>query len=70
MLCSMQAMWTRIAGQVLSRNIPAVFNYRALGFAHVGTLHRATQNAVTGAIDDVLIFELLKENWTGGAEQG
>lgn len=58
----------RIAAHVLSRNLPSVFNYRLLGFAHVGTLHRATRNSATGEVEDVLIFELLRENWRAGEE--
>lgn len=56
----------RIGGQVLARNHPAVFNYKSLGFSHVGTLHRAAQNAATGGPEDVLLFELLRENWRPG----
>jgi len=53
----------RIEGNVDARNHPSVFNYRALGFTHVGTLHRVTQNRETGERSDFLLMELLREDW-------
>lgn len=45
----------RIEARVAARNVPSVFNYRRLGFAHVGTLHRALPDG-----QDILVFELLR----------
>lgn len=55
----------RFIGQVQARNFPSVFNYRKLGFAHVGTFHRMRWDPVSGSANDVLVFELLSENWRG-----
>lgn len=56
----------RFSSQVNARNFPSIFNYRRLGFDHVGTLHRAQGDPSTGAVSDMLVFELLRENWKGG----
>lgn len=58
----------RISAQVEARNFPSVFNYRKLGFAHVGTLHRAKADPATGEVYDLLIFELMRENWKKSGE--
>ena len=56
----------RFASMVLARNFPAVFNYQKLGFKHVGTLHRARRDPVSGERFDILIFELLRQDWPPG----
>ena len=53
----------RFAAAVNARNLPSVFNYRKLGFRHVGTLHRAKSNPVTGEVFDMVLFELFREDW-------
>lgn len=54
----------RICCEVSPRNMPSVFNYRKLGFAHVGTLHKARCDPTTGITSDTLVFELLRDDWT------
>ncbi len=51
------------SSRVAADNAPSIFTYRRLGFAHVGTLHRERANPDTGAPLDILIFEMLKEDW-------
>ncbi|MEP2944078.1 MAG: GNAT family protein [Hyphomicrobiales bacterium] len=53
----------RIYSQVNARNFPSIFNYRKHGFTYVGTMHRVKQDKVTGAIHDILIFEMFREEW-------
>lgn len=53
----------RFYGQVMARNFPSVFNYRKLGFSHVGTLHRCRLDKATGDVQDMLIFEMFREEW-------
>lgn len=44
-------------------NLPSVFTYRKLGYAHVGTLHRERSDPETGEPIDILLFEMLKDDW-------
>ena len=53
----------RLYGQVMARNFSSIFNYRQLGFAHVGTLHRLRLDKATGEVQDMLIFEMFREQW-------
>ena len=53
----------RLSSQVNARNFPSIFNYRKHGFTHVGTVHRVNQDKVTGAIHDMLIFEMFRDEW-------
>jgi RimJ/RimL family protein N-acetyltransferase len=53
----------RFWSSVESRNFASVFNYRKLGFEHVGTLHRARSNPVGGEVFDMLVFELMASDW-------
>ena len=53
----------RFFGSVLARNIPSVFNYRKLGFKHVGTLRRMQQDPVSGEVFDLCMFELFRDEW-------
>jgi RimJ/RimL family protein N-acetyltransferase len=48
---------------VEARNMASVFNYRTLGFTHVGTLRRLKRDPVTGEVFDFLIFELMSADW-------
>lgn len=53
----------RICCTVQARNTASVFNYKKLGFKHVGTLHQAQCDPVSGELFDTLIFELLRADW-------
>ena len=53
----------RFCGYVNARNFASVFNYRKLGFTHVGTLHRVTADPVSGDVHDMLIFEMFRKDW-------
>jgi RimJ/RimL family protein N-acetyltransferase len=53
----------RFCCMVQARNAASVFNYKKLGFKHVGTLHRAHCDPVSGELFDMLIFELLRDDW-------
>jgi RimJ/RimL family protein N-acetyltransferase len=53
----------RFCCTVNARNAASVFNYKKLGFKHVGTLHEAQYDPVSGALFDMLIFELLRADW-------
>ena len=53
----------RFCCTVAARNTASVFNYKKLGFRHVGTLHQAQYDPVTGELIDTLIFELLRADW-------
>ncbi|MEW9806533.1 GNAT family N-acetyltransferase [Mesorhizobium sp. ZMM04-5] len=53
----------RLCCTVNARNIASVFNYKKLGFRHVGTLHQAHYDPVSKELFDTLIFELLKSDW-------
>ncbi len=56
----------RFCGAVNARNLPSVFNYRKLGYRHVGTLHRSKSDPVTGDVFDMIVFELFREDWDQG----
>src|SRR4029079_15799302 len=51
----------RFYGIVESRNLASIYNYRRLGFDHVGTWHRHKQDPVSGQVYDMVHFELLRE---------
>ena len=53
----------RLCCTVTARNAASVFNYKKLGFKHVGTLHQAQCDPVSGELFDTLIFELLRADW-------
>ena len=53
----------RFCCTVTARNAASVFNYKKLGFKHVGTLHQAQCDPVSGEIFDTLIFEMLRSDW-------
>jgi len=53
----------RICSTVQARNTASVFNYKKLGFKHVGTLHNAQCDPVSGELFDTLVFELLRADW-------
>ncbi len=53
----------RFCCSVNARNVASIFNYKKLGFNHVGTLHKAQFDPVSGELFDTLIFELLRGDW-------
>ena len=53
----------RLCCTVQARNAASVFNYKKLGFKHVGTLHQAQRDPVSGELFDMLVFELLRADW-------
>jgi RimJ/RimL family protein N-acetyltransferase len=53
----------RFSSRCEATNLPSVFTYRKLGYHHVGTLHRERPHAVTGKPVDLLLFEMLKDDW-------
>ncbi|MBL8578056.1 MAG: GNAT family N-acetyltransferase [Mesorhizobium sp.] len=53
----------RLYAEVAASNLPSVFNCQKLGFANVGTLHRAQCDPATGQVHDMLIFEMFREEW-------
>ena len=53
----------RFIGSCQARNSASVFNYRRLGYDHVGTRLAARRNPVTGTPIDVLDFEMTKARW-------
>lgn len=53
----------RFCCTVQARNTASVFNYKKLGFKHVGTLHNAQCDPVSGELYDTLVFELLRADW-------
>ena len=59
----------RVCCTVNARNMPSVFNYKKLGFTHVGTLHRAQCDPVSGEVFDTLIFELMRADWNKQGKQ-
>ncbi len=59
----MYAPVDRFCGYVNARNFASIFNYRKLGFTHVGTLHRVTSDPVSGDVHDTLIFEMFRKEW-------
>ncbi len=58
----------RIQGQVEGRNFASIFNYRNLGFAHVGTLHQCTWNTAEDVPADQLMFEMMEDDWRNRSE--
>ena len=44
-------------------NVTALLFYKKLGFKHVGTLHQAQRDPVSGELFDMLVFELLRADW-------
>jgi RimJ/RimL family protein N-acetyltransferase len=53
----------RFIASINGRNMASIFNYRRLGFSHVGTLHRQYSDPVTGEIIDIVNFEIFRPEW-------
>lgn len=58
-----QKVIDRLCCTVNARNVASVFNYKKLGFKHVGTLHQAQYDPVSCELFDTLVFELLRADW-------
>lgn len=56
----------RFFGIVEARNAASIFNYRRLGFDHVGTWHRSRQDEATGEVFDLVNFEIFRDKWVAG----
>ena len=59
----------RLYAYVFARNLPSIFNYRKFGFTHVGTLHRCRRDAATGEVNDMLFFEMFRDEWLARRER-
>lgn len=57
----------RFCGSTSTRNTASIFNYRRLGFEHVGTSHRESVHPISGDVLDVMLFELFRETWAKGS---
>ena len=53
----------KICGGPLSRNFPAIFNYKAQGWIYEGTLRGQFKSVVDGSRLDQLRFRLLADEW-------
>jgi [ribosomal protein S5]-alanine N-acetyltransferase len=53
----------KAAGMPLVRNFPAVFNYKAQGWHHEGTMRRNCLSVADGSRLDQFQFGLTKEDW-------
>lgn len=60
----------KICGAPLSRNFPAIFNYKAQGWVHEGTLRYHYRSALDGSRLDQLRFRLMPEEWRRIRQQG
>lgn len=57
----------RIDALVLARNVSSIYTYRRLGFTHSGTAHRAVEMPDGSGGGDIVIFEMMRENWRSGS---
>jgi RimJ/RimL family protein N-acetyltransferase len=53
----------RFASRCRASNLPSVFTYRKLGYAHIETSHAERPDPDTGKPVDMLLFEMLKADW-------
>ena len=53
----------RFVASIDVRNIPSIFVYRRLGFAHLGTDRAARRDPSTGLSYDAVAFEMTRERW-------
>jgi RimJ/RimL family protein N-acetyltransferase len=60
----------KFSGFVNSRNFPSIFNYKKLGFKHVGTMQRTKFDPTTGTIYDTVIFEMFRHEWQARKSSG
>jgi [ribosomal protein S5]-alanine N-acetyltransferase len=55
----------KATGLPLARNFPAIFNYKAQGWRHEGTLRAHSISIKDGSKVDQYVFGLTKEEWLG-----
>ena len=60
----------KACGGPLSRNFPAIFNYKAQGWIYEGTLRAQFRSVVDGSRLDQLRFRFLKEEWQAVRDKG
>ena len=53
----------KIKGEIMGRNYPSIFNYKAQGFTCEGIM-RSEIISVTGGRTDIYLFGLLRDEWT------
>lgn len=53
----------KVCGGPLARNFPAIFNYKAQGWRHEGTLRGQCQSVADGSRLDQYQFGLLRDEW-------
>jgi RimJ/RimL family protein N-acetyltransferase len=52
----------KVYGTVMARNVPAIFNYKALGFRCEGVL-KDHDISMLGERTDILMFGMLRSEW-------
>jgi RimJ/RimL family protein N-acetyltransferase len=60
----------KLCGAPLSRNFPAIFNYKAQGWIYEGTLKFQYRSVLDGSRLDQLRFRLTPEEWRRVRDQG
>ena len=60
----------KAVGMPLARNFPAIFNYKAQGWRHEGTLRGHCRSVADGKRLDQLQFGISKEQWLQRGEEG
>jgi RimJ/RimL family protein N-acetyltransferase len=60
----------KACGGPLSRNFPAIFNYKAQGWIYEGTLRAQFRSVVDGSRLDQLRFRFFKEEWRAARDRG
>ena len=60
----------KICGSPLSRNFPAIFNYKAQGWVHEGTLRFHYRSVLDGSRLDQLRFRLMPDEWRRVRDKG
>jgi len=58
----------KFTSMVSGRNMASIFNYRALGLNPTGTLRQHRRDPADDTYHDIIIFEVLKEDWPLPAE--
>jgi RimJ/RimL family protein N-acetyltransferase len=56
----------RFCGEAGARNTASIFNYRSLGYDHVGTQHSEKLDPMTGEPVDLMLFEIFRDRWMAG----
>ncbi len=61
--------FVKVWGMTSSRNVPSVYNYKAQGFQNEGVMRQHIRT-VDGDRIDVILFGLMRDEWTKRKEQG